>query len=67
MEKRNQKRFLLKEMEIDKIAVRQISDAIKLRLNMKELDGDTDVLLTQIIELVLKMYLSKDLNTTTLQ
>lgn len=54
-------------MEIDKIAVRQISDAIKLRLNMKELDGDTDVLLTQIIELVLKMYLSKDLNTTTLQ
>jgi len=45
---------------IDSIAVREIADELKQRLNMPSMDLDAEILLEQMVILTIRMYLSKD-------
>lgn len=52
---------------IDNVAVAEIADELKQRLNMPAMDLDSEILLEQVIILTIRMYLSKDTRTNTVQ
>lgn len=62
------KKLLEYDTVIDGIIVKEIAEELKLKLNMpNNLDMDTYILLDQVIILVIKMYLSKDIRTKVVQ
>lgn len=52
---------------VDKVAVAEIAEELKQRLNMPSMDLDAEILLEQMIVLTIRMYLSKDTRSNILQ
>lgn len=52
---------------IDNVAVAEIADELKQRLNMPNMDLDAEILLEQMVILTIRMYLSKDTRSNSLQ
>ena len=52
---------------VDKVAVAEIAEELKHRLNMPILDLDAEILLEQMVVLTIRMYLSKDTRSNLLQ
>jgi hypothetical protein len=48
---------------IDRVAVAEIAEELKQRLNMPNMDLDTEIMLEQVVILTIRMYLSKDTRT----
>ena len=52
---------------VDRVAVAEIAEELKQRLNMPAMDLDAEILLEQMVILTIRMYLSKDSRTNILQ
>lgn len=52
---------------VDRVAVAEIADELKQRLNMPSMDLDAEILLEQMVILTIRMYLSKDTRSNTVQ